>query len=378
MSNKKTKTDWTPEGADEGFATFVVDGARLDENKMPFNKSIEKSIKKRAKLNFEDYKEGVLSGNRTRLAQAITLVESASQEHLESAQKLIKEVYPFRKQSIRIGITGVPGAGKSTLIETFGLYLCNKGHKVAVLAIDPSSTVTGGSILGDKTRMEMLSRNENAFIRPSPSGGNLGGVARKTRETMLLCEAAGYDVILVETVGVGQSETTVRSMVDFFLLILVAGAGDELQGIKRGVVELADSIYINKADGDNVFRANLAKSEYEQALHYLGSPTEGWRPVVGVCSAYTGDGVESLWATISNFVENTKKSSVFDVRRQKQMRSWVYSLVDEYLIQKFYNDNEISNLIQVIESKVSTGKLPPTEAAQELLKKYFKNENLFK
>ena len=379
MSQKKTKTDWTPETAESGFATYVVEGAALDNNKMPINnKSIANiTIKKRAKLNFDEYRDGVLSGNRTRLAQAITLVESNSQEHLELAQKLIKEVYPFRKPSIRIGITGVPGAGKSTLIEAFGLYLCERGHKVAVLAIDPSSTVTGGSILGDKTRMELLSRSENAFIRPSPSGGTLGGVARKTRESILLCEAAGYDVILVETVGVGQSETTVRSMVDFFLLLLVAGAGDELQGIKRGVVELADAVYINKADGDNIFRANLAKSEYEQALHYLGSPTEGWRPVVGTCSAYSGAGIESLWATISNFIENTKKSTVFDIRRQKQMRSWVYSLVDEFLIHRFYNDSEIANAIPVIENKVATGKMPPTVAAQELLKKYFKDENLF-
>ena len=262
----------------------------------------------------------------------------------------------------------MPGAGKSTLIESLGMYLIKQGHKVAVLTVDPSSTVTKGSILGDKTRMENLSKEKNCFIRPSPSGGTLGGVTRKSRETITICEAAGFDIILIETVGVGQSEVTVRSMVDFFLLVLIAGGGDELQGIKRGIMELTDAILINKADGDNEKKANIAKSDYNNALHYLQPATKGWNAQAFTASAINGKGIPELWSVIKKFEESIKQSGVFEKRRKYQSIEWVFRMVEDTLKDEFYNDDKVQNAITSIKEEISNDKITPTLAAEKLLK----------
>ncbi len=321
----------------------------------------------RTQPTIDEYVNGVLAGNRTMLARAITLIESNADRHFETAQTVLKQLLPHTGSSIRVGITGVPGAGKSTLIETLGMMLTDKGHKVAVLAVDPTSSITRGSILGDKTRMERLANAPNAFIRPSPTGGVLGGVARKTRETILLCEAAGYDIILVETVGTGQSEITVRSMVDFFLLLLVPGAGDELQGIKKGVVELADAILINKADGDNKISAQAARAEYNRALHYLTPVTEGWVTKAYTGSALSGDGIAELWEVVERFWEKTAVSGTFATRRQTQQLEWLHTLITEQLHQSFYTLSSIQKKLPEIEKAVINGTLPTTAAAQQLL-----------
>ena len=273
-------------------------------------------------IELSAHAEGVLAGDRAALARAITLVESAAPQHRESAQALLAELLPHTGNSIRIGITGVPGAGKSSFIEAFGSHLTERGHKVAVLATDPSSTLTRGSILGDKTRMERLSRDSNAFIRPSPTGGVLGGVAGNTREAILVCEAARYDVIIVETVGTGQSEVTLRSMVDFLLLLMITGAGDELQGIKRGVIEIADAVVINKADGDNINEAMAARAQIERALQFIAPATPGWRTRAMTASGLTGAGIEDIWSTISEFIETTRENGNFESRRTDQRREW--------------------------------------------------------
>lgn len=360
---KSYKPDWVPENAGEGFATRVLKGVS------PKNQGKIRSVhKKRHILEISDYVNGVLRNERTILARTITLIESNSSQHNETAKNVLRELLPFSGKSIRIGITGVPGAGKSTLIESFGLYLIKEGHKVAVLAIDPSSTLTKGSILGDKTRMEKLAREEGCFIRPSPTGGTLGGVARKTRETMLVCEAAGYDVILIETVGVGQSEVTVRSMVDFFLLVMIAGAGDELQGIKKGVMELADSVLINKADGENIRKARLACNDINMALHYIQPSTKGWDTTAGICSALSGEGIPGIWEQVNKFREITGKNGTFDERRKSQTIDWMFKMIDEGLTNNFYQNEKVKNLIKIIKQKVIEGKLLATEGAEELLK----------
>ncbi len=312
---------------------------------------------------------GVLAGDRVQLARAITLAESDAPRHAAPAADLIQRILPSSGKSIRIGITGVPGVGKSTFIERFGIFLCEAGHRVAVLAIDPSSQVSRGSVLGDKTRMEELARHPLAFIRPSPSGGTLGGVARKTRETMLLCEAAGFDVMLIETVGVGQSEITVRQMVDFFLLLLLPGAGDELQGIKKGIVEMADGLLVTKADGDNQLRADAARSEYARATHHIQSPTPGWTPQVGMCSAVEGTGIRDLWETIQKFRETTTRSGVLEHRRADQSRAWFDALLEDGLHQWFLSRTGMAEHVDRARNEVLQGRTGITAAVHSVLER---------
>ncbi len=367
------KPEWVPENAGNEFTTNVMKGVAATHDGLNSQslKQYTPNTKKRTRLSTDEFVAGVMDKNLSVISQAITLVESNSKVHIELAQQVLKQLLPHTGKSVRIGITGLPGAGKSTFIEAFGNFLCDLGLKIAVLAIDPSSTLTKGSILGDKTRMETLSRNSNAFIRPSPSGGTLGGVARKTRETMLVCEAAGYDVIIVETVGIGQSETTVRSMVDFFLLILLPGAGDELQGIKKGTVEIADALVINKADGDNIQRAELTASQYRQAVHYIQPATDGWETKVGTCSALKGFGIPEIWQMINDYMHYIKSNNIFKDRRNKQTLQWVYSMVEEQLLSNFYNDPKIKTLIAKLEPDVITGETTPTNAVTTLLHQYF-------
>ncbi len=316
--------------------------------------------------------EGVFDKNIAALSRAITLIESANAEHLEKANAIIQDCLPKANKSIRIGITGVPGVGKSTFIETFGKYLTSLGKKVCVLAVDPSSTISHGSILGDKTRMEELVKDENAFIRPSASGETLGGVARKTRETIILCEAAGFDTIIIETVGVGQSETAVHSMVDFFLLLKISGAGDELQGIKRGIMEMADAIVINKADGDNIAKAKLAKTEFNRALHMFPAKKSGWIPTAATCSAYTKEGIDDVWKTITSYFDLVKSNGYFEEKRKNQNQFWMMETINEQLKSNFYNHPEIIKLLEENKKAVANDKISPFSAAQILLKKYFK------
>lgn len=371
------KPSWRPNENDDKFACRVMrgvegghDGMSEQANDKHQNVNRPKVIK-RAKLTVDDYVEGILAGNRMILSRAITLIESNASVHFAMAQEVIQRILPYTGKSTRIGITGVPGAGKSTFIEALGTKLCKAGHKVAVLAVDPSSTVTRGSILGDKTRMEQLSREPNAFIRPSPSGGTLGGLTRKSRETLLLCEAAGYDTILVETVGVGQSETTVRSMVDFFLLVVLTGAGDELQGMKKGVMELADAILVNKADGDNKQRALVTRAEYERILQFLRQATEHWTTHAYTCSAYTGEGVMSFWQNVVEvFMKQGLANGVLQQRRKEQTISWVYAMVEEHLHNLFYRCPEVVQNKEQIENEVIAGKLTATLAVQQLIEKF--------
>jgi LAO/AO transport system kinase len=316
--------------------------------------------------------EGILNGNITALSRAITLVESTNVSHLDSANDVVNACLPYANKSIRIGITGVPGVGKSTFIEAFGKYLTSLGKKVAVLAVDPSSTISHGSILGDKTRMEELVKDKNAFIRPSASGETLGGVARKTRETITLCEAYGFDTIIIETVGVGQSETAVHSMVDFFLLLKIAGAGDELQGIKRGIMEMADAIVINKSDGDNVRKSNLAKIEFGRALHFFPAKRSGWIPTATTCSAITREGIPEVWETINQFVTQTKSTTFFFEKRKDQNQYWMLETINEQLKTNFFNHPEIEKLLEENKKAVQNDEKSPFAAAQLLLEKYFK------
>ena len=327
--------------------------------------------KKRVGLTVEQHVSGVLSGDRSVLARTITLIESNASAHFEKARQVLKALLPHSGKSLRIGISGVPGSGKSTLIETLGCFLIEKGFNVAVLTVDPTSVVTKGSILGDKTRMEKLARQDNAFIRPSPSGNTLGGVARMSRETILVCEAAGYNVILVETVGVGQNEITVRSMVDFFLLVMIAGAGDELQGIKRGIIEIADALLINKADGENRSSALKAKNDYGMALKYLAPATPGWITDAHICSALTGEGIEAIWALMTDFEKKTRASGVFNERRKKQSLDWVFGMVEHFLRDHVFNHPAIQKKLPAMEKKILNGSILPTAAAEQLLNLFF-------
>ncbi len=315
----------------------------------------------------QEYVKGVLNQDRLLLARTITLVESTLPDHQELARTIVNQLLPYTGKSVRLGITGVPGAGKSTFIESFGTMLTEMGHRVAVLAIDPSSSRSGGSILGDKTRMEKLAVHDNAFIRPSPSGGTLGGVGRKTRETMLICEAAGYDVVIIETVGVGQSETTVASMVDFFLVLMIAGAGDELQGMKKGVLEVADAIVINKADGDNIIAADRARKEYQAALHMLMPTSSVWSPPVLTCSSTMHTGIDKIWETILDHKAKMTDGGEMAVKRKKQALDWMSFLLEEGLRQWFYTSPQVKQTLPPLRKKVADGLISPTAAAEDLL-----------
>ncbi len=330
---------------------------------------------KRRTYTADQYAEGIFRGDRSILSQAITLVESSLPEHYELAQEVIERCLPASSRSVRVGITGVPGAGKSTFIDTFGTMLTHfYGRKLAVLAIDPSSQQSHGSIMGDKTRMERLSINPDAFIRPSPSAGTLGGVARKTRETLILCEAAGFDTILIETVGVGQSETAAHSMVDFFLVLMIAGAGDELQGIKRGIMEMADTIAITKSDGNNIQKTNLAKTEYQNALHLFPPPPSGWTPKVLTCSSKEERGILDIWMTICDYVNLSKSNGYFWERRREQAVTRMHETIADCLKYSFYSDPGISALLPALETKLREGEMTSYKAAAALLENYLNRE----
>jgi len=338
------------------------------------NESAVKKFKRTRKQlpSVEAFMEGILNFNRTIFSQAITLVESALPEHQALAQEIIARCLPHAGNSVRLGVTGVPGAGKSTFIEALGTFLTNNGHKLAVLAIDPSSSRSKGSILGDKTRMEGLSTHPNAFIRPSPSAGSLGGVARKTRETIIICEAAGFDTIIVETVGVGQSEIAVHSMVDFFLLLMISGAGDELQGIKRGIMEMADAIAVNKADGDNKSRAQIACTQIKNALHLFPLPESGWSPPAITCSSLTGDGIPGVWDTIKEYNRFTQANGYFRLKRQQQSKQIMIDSIDHRLHDHFYLNPEIKTALRQVEHRMLTDQVTPYQAAAQLLELYFR------
>ena len=327
---------------------------------------------RRRELSVGEMVEGIRKGNVTILSQAVTLIESVNPDHQQRAQEVIEKCLPFSGNSIRVGISGVPGAGKSTSIDEFGMHvLREKGGRLAVLAIDPSSERSKGSILGDKTRMEKLAQHPDSFIRPSPSAGSLGGVARKTRETIILCEAAGFDKIFVETVGVGQSETACHSMVDFFLLIQVAGTVDELQGIKRGIMEMADGIVINKCDGDSVDRCHMAATNFRNALHFFPMPDSGWTPQVLCYSGFYGTGVKEVWDMIYQYFDFVKHNGYFDYRRNEQSKYWMYESINEQLRMHFYNNQLIRQQLQQAEQSVLAGQQTSFTAAQSLLDTYF-------
>lgn len=347
----------------------VNDGVERLDSINPYLSSVRR--RRAPKLTADDYVEGILRGDVTILSRAVTLVESLLPEHQEIAQEVVERCLPYSGKSVRVGITGVPGAGKSTSIDAFGVHVLHeRGGKLAVLAVDPSSERSKGSILGDKTRMERLSAHPDAFIRPSASAGSLGGVARKTRETIVLCEAAGYDTIFVETVGVGQSETAVYSMVDFFLLIQIAGAGDELQGIKRGIMEMADGIVINKADGANVEEAKKAAAHYRSALQLFPMPQSGIRPQVLTYSGFYALGIEEVWDMIYDYISKTKANGSFDVRRLQQAKYWMYETINEQLRSSFYNAPGMEERLAQYEQDVQMGKLTSFAAAHRLLDIY--------
>ena len=369
-TQKTQKTMNHPENSDE-FAGLQVN-AGVNEQLM-VNPNLEKFRKKRTRLfSVDEYVDGIREGNVSMLGQAVTLVESTLPHHQEIAQQVIERCLPYAGQSVRIGISGVPGAGKSTSIDVFGLHLLERyGGKIAVLAIDPSSEKTKGSILGDKTRMEKLSVHPKSFIRPSPSAGSLGGVARKTRETIILCEAAGYDKIIVETVGVGQSETACHSMVDYFLLLQLAGTGDELQGIKRGIMEIADGIAINKADGENVDKCELAASHYRNALHLFPTPESGITPEVVCYSGFYDLNVDKVINMIDSYITKVKETGYFTQRRNQQSKYWMYESINEHLRDNFYYNKDIKDMLPEMETKVLDGEMTSFVAAGKLLERYF-------
>ncbi len=329
--------------------------------------------KKQGLLTLDQYVDGILKGDRIVLSKAITLIESSLPQHYDLAQKIIEKCMPYSGNSIRIGVTGIPGAGKSTFIEALGKYLTAKDHKIAVLAVDPSSEISKGSILGDKTRMEGLSTDKNAFVRPSPTAGSLGGVARKTREIIILCEAAGFNRVFVETVGVGQSETTVHSMVDFFLLLMLTETGDELQGIKRGVIEMSDGIIINKADGDNIQKAEKAKNQYQKALKLFPKADSSWTPKVLTCSALEKTGIDKIWDMILEHNKLMKETGHFRLKRNQQKIDRMYETINQTLSNHFYTNPKVEGKINEIERSLLNNRLSAFQAAQTLLNYYFED-----
>ena len=358
----------------EAYKGLVVNaGVEQPSTVSPYLKNRPK--RKKRELTVAEYVDGIVKGDVTILSQAVTLVESVRPEHQVIAQEVIEKCLPYSGSSIRVGISGVPGAGKSTSIDVFGLHVLEQyGGKLAVLAIDPSSERSKGSILGDKTRMEKLSIHPNAFIRPSPSAGSLGGVARKTRETIVLCEAAGYNNIFVETVGVGQSETAVHSMVDFFLLIQLAGTGDELQGIKRGIMEMADGIVINKADGSNIEKAKLAQAQFRNALHLFPPTPSGWTPQVLTYSGYYELGIAEVWDMIDKYIAFVKKNGYFDYKRQEQAKYWMFETINEQLRDHFYRNPQIERMLEEKQQKVLNNEQSSFMAAKDVLDYYFDKE----
>lgn len=354
-----------PENSEEYKGLVVNSGVDKQEIINPY---LNRKRFARKQYSVDEIVEGILKGDVTMLARAVTLVESMIPEHQEKAQQVIERCLPYSGNSIRIGISGVPGAGKSTSIDEFGLHVLQRtGGKLAVLAIDPSSERSKGSILGDKTRMEKLAIHPDAFIRPSPSAGSLGGVARKTRETVILCEAAGFDKIFIETVGVGQSETACHSMVDFFLLIQVAGTGDELQGIKRGIMEISDGIVVNKCDGDNVKRCEMAAQGFRNALHFFPTPESGWLPKVLTYSGFYGYGIKEVWDMVYEYFDFVKQNGYFDYRRHQQNKYWMYETIENALRSQFYNNPTIKDALKVMEQRVQNGEKTSFMAAHDLL-----------
>ena len=359
-----------PENSKEFAGLQVNQGVVQPSNINPY---LKRARFRRHEMSVGEMVEGIVKGDVTILSQAVTLVESVNPNHQKKAQEVIDKCLPYSGNSVRIGISGVPGAGKSTSIDEFGIHVLDRfGGKLAVLAIDPSSERSKGSILGDKTRMEKLSVRKESFIRPSPSAGSLGGVARKTRETIILCEAAGYDKIFVETVGVGQSETACHSMVDFFLLIQLAGTGDELQGIKRGIMEIADGIVINKCDGNNVDKCHLAATNFRNALHFFPAPDSGWMPKVLCYSGFYGTGVKEVWDMVYEYIDFVKDNGYFDYRRNEQNKYWMYETINESLRNNFYNNELIQNSLQEYEQRVLRGEKTSFAAAHDLLDIYYK------
>ncbi|PKQ43659.1 methylmalonyl Co-A mutase-associated GTPase MeaB [Confluentibacter flavum] len=331
------------------------------------------NYKAKNRLTAQAYIDGVLSGNRVILSRAITVIESNLESDKLLAKDIIQAILPASGNSVRIGVTGVPGVGKSTFIEVFGKHIINQGHKVAILSIDPSSQRSKGSILGDKTRMEALSTLESAYIRPSASGDTLGGVANKTAESMLLCEAAGYDVVLIETVGVGQSETAVHGMTDFFLLLMLAGAGDELQGIKKGIMEMADMVVINKADGDNIKKSELARLQYQNALHIFPQSESGWMPVVTTASSTKNIGVDAVWDEITKYTELVVKNGYFNKNRNHQKIRWMYNNINEALKHLFYGSKDIASKLTALEKQIIASEISPVKAAQDIIETFKKS-----
>ena len=361
MSEAAQRPPWVPEEGGGEFATSVMPGIPQPQKKSPRVSPVRRSP------GVDDLVQGIFSGELALVSRAITLVESNAPAHRPLAREILRRIGERPGFSRRVGISGVPGAGKSTLIEALGNHLCDAGHKVAVLAVDPSSSLTGGSILGDKTRMETLSRRAECFIRPSPSGGALGGVTRKTRETIAVCEAAGFDVVLIETVGVGQSEIAVRAMVDCFLLVLIAGAGDELQGMKKGIFEIADILLVNKADGENKIRAVATRLEFERVMQFLSPATEGWEPPVLAASSVARTGIAEAWRAVEKYFAHVEADGQFETRRREQAISWWHALVEQELRVRFLSDPRTADLSSRLEREILAGQLAPSLAAEELL-----------